>query len=397
MTTRLTADDEASVWKRLLRRLTTAPDPDLVHAGLGGEWTIASIRLLTVLLVLYFPLRDYFESPEPGDRMVLLVGVAALAEALVLYSAVKRSWGRGWIGFFSGILDATLVTAALWIFLRLNRPWDAIEDVVIFPIYFLVIGATSLRYDWRVSVLTGTVAIAQYAALVSFAVWNWELQNFSWTPQIARLLLLAMATALSVTLVLRAIEQRTLSNRDRLTLLANRGFFDESLARIGAIASRTGDPVAIAMIDIDHFKRFNDTYGHLAGDEALRVVASKLQDSFRTTDLVARYGGEEFSCLFPGMGVDDAMRRLEVVRRSIEELQVGVGSKETTRVTVSIGVAVWPLDGLNLEQTLALADQRLYQAKSGGRNRVIGRAPSAVSRPDDAASPSQAPAVAPAG
>ena len=368
-------------WQRLWYRLWEAPDPDLVDAGQRGEWMIAGIRILIVLLLLYLPLNQFLRSPyEESRRIVLWVAVAALAEALVVYSAVMRSWGRGWIGFFSGILDISLVTLSLWIFIRLDQPLVAIGDLVIFPLYLLAITATSLRYDWRICVLTGAAAIVQYAGLAVFAVWRWDLMDptsrlaseFSPSYQVGRVLLLVMSTVLATTLVVRAREQRRLSTRDRLTDLANRGFFDESMLRLGALASRSGDSVGVAMMDVDHFKRFNDTWGHLAGDKALQTVAKTLQGSFRTTDLIARYGGEEFSGLFPGLSMEDARRRLDRIRRKVEATPIAVGNGQTTHVTVSMGLAVWPEDGINLSETLAIADLRLYQAKQRGRNRVVG-------------------------
>ena len=387
----------------ILKRLWRPPDPELVDAGLRGEWLIAGVRLLIVLLILYQPLQWALQSPlEQNRQIVVWMAVAALAEALVIYVAVRRSWLRGWIGFFSGLLDVSLVTLALMMFLRLGRPMEAIGDSVIFPIYLLAIAATSLRYDWRISLLVGATAIAQYAALMEYVVWQWDLtqagtplaEQFTWAPQIGRLLLLAMATGLATALIVRAEEQRRLSNRDRLTNLANRGFFDESMARLGALASRSGEPVTVAMIDVDHFKRFNDTHGHQAGDEALRAVSGLMSRSFRTTDLVARYGGEEFAGLFPGMSLEDSTRRLEQLRRTIEKMPIKLGGGRSAAVTISIGVGVWPQDGVNLSDVLSLADERLYQAKEGGQNRVIsGR--SAGTHPSPAPPSSAAPAPAP--
>ncbi|MEO1085740.1 MAG: GGDEF domain-containing protein, partial [Acidobacteriota bacterium] len=266
-----------------LKRLWRPPDPDLADAGQRGEWLIAGVRVLIVLLILYEPLRWALQSPlEQNRRLVVWGAVAALAEALVIYAAVQRSWLRGWIGFFSGLLDVSLVTLALMMFLRLGLPLEAISDSVIFSVYLLAIASTSLRYDWRISLLVGLMAIFQYGALVQYVVWQWDLTNadvqplalqFDWVTQLGRIMLLAMATGLATALIVRAQEQRRLSNRDRLTNLANRGFFDESMARLGALASRSGEPVTVAMIDVDHFKRFNDTHGHQAGDEALRAVS----------------------------------------------------------------------------------------------------------------------------
>ncbi len=357
--------------------MSAPPDPDLIDAGLRGEWMVASLRLLIVVVLLYFPLRYFFGAPEGGGRAwVLWVAVGILAETLVVYSAVMRSWGRSWIGFFSGLLDVTLVSLTLALFVRMGSPLEATNDLLVFPTYLVAIGATSLRYDWRICALTGLAALGQYLGLVLYVTWlgdgvAWA-EAFSWPIQVGRLVLLAMATALSVTLVMRALEQRRLSNRDRLTTLANRGFFDESLMRIGALAARSGEPVAVAMIDVDHFKRFNDTYGHLAGDEVLRSVGRILSTTFRNTDLIARYGGEEFAGLFPGLKMQDARRRLDELRASIGHTAVPIGSHgATTNVTISIGAAVWPTDGVNLKETLAIADLRLYQAKQSGRNRVV--------------------------
>ncbi len=378
-----TGSPEHRSWRMVLRQIWAPPDPDLVDAGLRGEWWVASIRLLVILLLISIPLDRYFELPEEsGRRIAVWVAVVALTEALVLYSAIRRSWGRHWLGFFSGIIDVSLVTLSLLIFFRLNQPLDAITDIVIFPVYFLAIGATSLRYDWRICVLSGATAIGQYLSLVLYAVWQWDLDNpvlaphlsqeFSWANQLGRLLLLGFATLLATSLVTRAFELRRLSTRDRLTLLANRGVFDESLARMEALALRSGEPITVAMIDVDHFKRFNDTYGHLAGDTALRSVAQALARSVRTTDLVARYGGEEFAGLFPGMKAVDAQWRLEEVRQQIAKMPIALdGRSEPARVTVSIGVAVWPQDGTTVEDALEVADNRLYLAKKGGRNRVV--------------------------
>lgn len=370
-------------WNRWWERLWTPPDPDMVDAGLRGEWLIAGLRVLIVVLILYPTLNLYFQSPfERGRQSILWVAVAALAEAFVVYVAVRRSWGRRWIGFFSGILDVSLVSLCLFTFLRFDDPVGATGDSVLFPLYLLAIGATSLRYDWRICALTGTVAILQYTAILSAVLWLWQVGDpsspryveFDFTVQVGRLALLAMATSLAVTLVVRAREQKRQSTRDRLTDLPNRGFFDDTLHQLEAISRRSGESVGVAMIDVDHFKRFNDTYGHMAGDVALQSVARLLGQSFRNTDLIARYGGEEFAGLFPGMRRENAARRLDFIRQRIESTPIPTGtSAGKVQVTVSIGLAIWKPEegGPTLGDTLARADERLYLAKEGGRNRVV--------------------------
>lgn len=390
----------ATPWTRLVTRarsLWSPPDPDLVHAGLRGEWLIAGVRLLIVIVLLYLPLRLYIDQPTSQRAQLLMwLSAAALSEALLIYAAARRQWARRWIGFSSGALDVTMVSVALGVFLLLDQPLRAIHDLVVFPVYFLAIGATALRYDWRISLLTGITAIFEYLAILVYAAGRWDLAHralpttlgapdFRWPEQIARLGLLAMATLLAAVQVKRSRDHRHLSTRDRLTQLANRGFLDDSLERIAATAARSGESVTVAMIDVDRFKVFNDTWGHAVGDEALRAVARLLRTRFRSTDLLARYGGEEFVCVFPSMGAVDANRRLEELRSAMAEIVIPVPNDRRAALTVSIGGAVWPREAETLPQTLALADQRLYEAKAAGRNRVVTGPPDGDSVPGKAA------------
>jgi diguanylate cyclase (GGDEF)-like protein len=135
------------------------------------------------------------------------------------------------------------------------------------------------------------------------------------------------------------------------------------------------------MIDIDHFKRFNDTHGHAGGDEALRLVAATLRNTCRESDVVARYGGEEFALILPAVRSGRAQDLLERFRRVVAATPIKLyGRPRPVSVTISIGVACFPEDGLTSEQILACADERLYEAKEGGRDRVVGP-PRATARP----------------
>jgi diguanylate cyclase (GGDEF)-like protein len=132
------------------------------------------------------------------------------------------------------------------------------------------------------------------------------------------------------------------------------------------------------MIDIDHFKRYNDTWGHAAGDVALRLVARAILAGTRESDLVVRYGGEEFVALFPGMDSAAARERVEEIRRAVAELQIPIPRRaETGSVTISAGVAAYGFDATRAEDLLDRADSRLFEAKEGGRNRVVGPPPEA--------------------
>jgi len=364
---------EPSLW----RRVWSAPEPEISTAGFGGELLVAGVRLLVVVVLLYFPIDAVLQSWGVAEHLALLTTVGlGLVLALVLYSA--RRWGRSWIGFVSSILDVSLVSALLAVFLALGRPEEATNSLGLFPIYFLAIAATSLRYDARICIVTGALALAQYGAVIFYADWRWHAHAAAFAP----LAQLAGATFIAATIVVRSRELRLLSTRDRFTGLLNRAVFNEQLEREVAFARREDGRFAVAMLDIDHFKKFNDTYGHAGGDEALRAVARTLRDSCRSTDVVARYGGEEFALILPGVMSGRATDLLERFRRVVAVKAISLpGRAKPASVTVSIGVAIWPDDGDSPAELLRCADQRLYQAKAEGRDRVIGPTPHPFPRP----------------
>ncbi len=157
---------------------------------------------------------------------------------------------------------------------------------------------------------------------------------------------------------------------DALTGLHNRRAFDESLERAVARQDRQGGTFALLLLDIDRFKKLNDTYGHPAGDAALRHTAQLLTHHLRKSDLAARFGGEEFAVILASTDRAGAQTLAEKVRKEIENGRL-VHDGARLGVTISIGVAVWPEDGRPREALLAAADRALYAAKEGGRNRVV--------------------------
>ncbi|MHB8965435.1 MAG: diguanylate cyclase [Coriobacteriia bacterium] len=164
---------------------------------------------------------------------------------------------------------------------------------------------------------------------------------------------------------------REQSLRDHLTGLYNRRIMQEALIREIARAKRTGTALVVAMIDVDHFKEYNDTYGHDAGDHVLVEMARYLSESTRAGDVACRYGGEEFVLIWSGMEIDHAFTRAEALRNGISELALVHGGRSLGKLTASIGLAVYPTHGLTGEALLAGADEALYEAKAEGRNRVV--------------------------
>lgn len=162
------------------------------------------------------------------------------------------------------------------------------------------------------------------------------------------------------------------SNTDGLTGVANRRHFDETLAQEVARARRLKEPVALIMLDVDHFKKFNDRYGHLAGDSCLIRVAGVIDASVRRPgDLTARYGGEEFAIVAASCDGEDALTLAETLRGRIEQLAITHAASPAGVVTASLGVAVLvPDDSNGAARLIAMADKALYRAKGNGRNRV---------------------------
>jgi diguanylate cyclase (GGDEF)-like protein len=174
---------------------------------------------------------------------------------------------------------------------------------------------------------------------------------------------------------------RDQSIRDPLTGLYNRRFMQESLDRELQRAKRKKRPLAIIFLDLDHFKRFNDVFGHDAGDMVLRSLADVFRQHFRADDVICRYGGEEFAVILPESSAKDAGERANELRAVVKKVSLRHKGKILDRVTLSIGVSAFPENGSAPEDLLKVADDCLYQAKAKGRDRVaVGRIPTQVER-----------------
>ncbi|HTO72590.1 MAG TPA: GGDEF domain-containing protein [Gemmatimonadales bacterium] len=370
----------SAIWGSLFR----TPDPLQVDAGAAGELRVARIRLWFANSLFLIPILRLFGGQRTEAWLGLGVVIGLVLVSLGLFLLVTRGFYRPWLGFATSALDASIVSAGLAVWLVLGEPHAAVNNRVIFDAYFLVIAATSLRSDPRICVVTGLLAATQYAAIVLAATARWDLNDpafspfaygtFEWQDQAARVIMLLAASAISASLVLRSQYLRLLSRSDRLTGLPNRGYFDERVTIELARARRFGHPLSIAMLDIDHFKRFNDTMGHAAGDIALRAVATTLRRMVRDRDLLVRYGGEEFLVVFPYLDAAGAVTRMNLIRQAIAEIPLMIpGRPDAPGMTISVGIAGYgDADGTEVEDLLDHADARLYRAKDLGRNRVVG-------------------------
>jgi diguanylate cyclase (GGDEF)-like protein len=185
---------------------------------------------------------------------------------------------------------------------------------------------------------------------------------------------LAMSVAEHIALALANLKLReslrSQAIRDPLTGLFNRRYMEESLERELRRAKRKEIPVGIIMIDIDHFKRFNDSYGHAAGDYLLRELGIFLNSLVRGEDIASRYGGEEFIIIFPEASREETMQRAEQIRRDVKNLNLGNHFHAQDPMTLSVGVAMFPQHGADFDSILHSVDAALYQAKREGRDHV---------------------------
>ncbi|HWQ38813.1 MAG TPA: diguanylate cyclase [Burkholderiales bacterium] len=189
------------------------------------------------------------------------------------------------------------------------------------------------------------------------------------THQLAVSLSEQMALALSNIRLRENLRQQTI--RDPLTGLYNRRFLEEALEREIARCRRSATGFALLMIDVDHFKRFNDTYGHEAGDSVLRAVGTCLRASTRESDIVCRFGGEEFMIVLPDTALDGATTHARRILDCVRNLQLLHAGRALPPITVSAGVAMYPQNGDSLQSMVRSVDQALYAAKGAGRDRFV--------------------------
>jgi diguanylate cyclase (GGDEF)-like protein len=215
--------------------------------------------------------------------------------------------------------------------------------------------------------------LAQGAALgVLHLVGTPDVGDRDLTPQAQRL---AIAAAEACALALASIQLREKladqSLRDSLTGLYNRRYAEETLLREIGRAKRESSALSVVMLDLDHFKNFNDEFGHDAGDAALRAAATLFAESVRTSDVVSRVGGEEFLLLLPGAASEDALRKVDGLREKLKKLEVFHRGLRLPVLTFSAGAATFPTDGQAADDLLRSADKALYEAKHAGRDRTV--------------------------
>ena len=371
--------------RRLWSWITKPPDEILADAARDGELLVARLRVFITVLLLLSPILSLLFGRDQATNFIGL-GVAsfALLAAIVLASIVRRTPYSAQVSVVSAIVDVSLVSVGLLAYWIADAPLVTSNSRVLFECYFLAIGASALRYDARVTAVAGLTAIIEHLGLSGLVATTGRARTltpdgqfygeFAWSTQVSRAIVLLCMTFVALELVRRAQRLRHLSTGDRLTGLFNRAYAEEYLTNEVLRTARSDTALVIGMLDVDHFKLFNDTHGHAAGDAALKHVAAALRSKLRRSDVIARYGGEEFLIVLPSTGLARGLEKLEEIRVHIALHEVKLPKGGHEKLTVSIGVASWDDDGKTVDEMLDVADARLYEAKNAGRNRIVGPA-----------------------
>jgi diguanylate cyclase (GGDEF)-like protein len=314
-------------------------------------------------------------NPRRVVYVVLILGLLTLA---------ALAYGLNWSGHYRVSAGMTVALAAI-------GPWgSAILDPAVrqgdfVPLVYVVIPVMLSSVLLSPSV-TGALAALQLCALALAPRYVPATASINWASLIS---FVAFTSVLSVSadvvsrrdlaqideqshhLAASEARLRVLSVRDPLTGLFNRRYMEETLNSEVERAQREQTTLGIIMLDVDHFKRFNDTLGHAAGDAVLRGLGELLSRNVRDTDVACRYGGEEFVLVLPGASLEVAKVRADRVREAVEELHIEHNGRTFAVITVSLGVALFPDHGEDGEALLEAADAALYRAKDKGRNQVV--------------------------
>jgi diguanylate cyclase (GGDEF)-like protein len=341
---------------------------------------VLSFILLTLIFLLVATLIEVISvTPVFDNRRKIYVGlISALLVILCIAYFLNRT------GHYAPAAHLTVLCGLL-------GPWGAVllDRFIIqgdyIPLIYMSLSLflSAILLSVRFTVVISTV---QFIALLTLSVIIHPVVPINWPSLLTSIFFTSVISVVSTMLNQQDIQQiekqnellaqheaelKELSVRDPLTGLYNRRFMEAILDKELVLAKQKQVPLSVVMIDIDQFKHFNDTYGHVEGDVLLRLLGAVLRTHIRKSDVVCRFGGDEFVLIMPGAFRDAAYVRAEILREEVRQIQEENRDQIPEIVTISLGIASFPSHGECRETLLRTADATLYQAKQAGRDRVV--------------------------
>ncbi len=369
-------------WRGVILALLSRPDEIMLEIGAGGELLVARLRAVLAAMLLSLPLFNAIGGGTVKETLIGLCGAVAVNVFSQLWLALARRQRRyRWLSFTTAAFDVSVTTLVLAA-LATQHPPAGLNSLIVWCGYLLAILMTALRSDGRVTLFAGALALAQYAAL-ALAVFaaadspedlmSSDYGAVTVGTQAQRLVLLAMTTLATAMVAYRMQRLIEMSGTDGLTRLPNRTWLSHRIPRLFEAVRRDGGSLTLALIDLDHFKRINDDYGHRLGDRSLRHLVTVLREQAEPTEWLVRLSGGEF-LLVMRKPLGTAFEEVDAIRRTVAErpFEPGRGA-EPLWLSFSAGLVTFPQEGADLSRLLRRADQRLQRAKQAGRNRVVAR------------------------
>jgi len=373
-------------WKRdLLRTLFARPDEIMLDLGAGGELLVARVRALLSACSLLLPPVAMIGNGSAGSATELMIGLGAsifinvCAQIWLALAGQRRR--HGWLPYATTTYDVTTTTAVVAL-LHFSDPVAPFNSMIVWAFYLFAIGMTALRNDGRLTLYAGGMAMLQYgtvvAALYMAAESPEQLVSVDYGTvsiggQVERVVLMLLMTLLTATVVYRMQRLIESSGSDGLTGLPNRAWLVQRMPRMLETLREEGGSLTLALLDLDHFKRVNDRFGHLAGDRALRHVAGSMREILQPGERLIRIGGQEFVLLMR-CPIGNAWERLDRLRQVMSERPfVAERGSDPAPITFSGGLSAYPADGSDVSALLRSADRRLQAAKQQGGHRVVAR------------------------
>ena len=338
------------------------------------SWILISLLLLisTVLLliVLFNPLINSSSLGYIGLILVLFVlliiafelnrrGKYTAAAGLTVACAISGPWA-------SILIDPTILHGNLFPLLYLNVA-ILLSSILLSPMITFLLASVQMAGLILVRIFDPATATNNWPSLLSLFFFNAVLSILFNALRKRDQIQIDNQTLL---LIQNEAKLRELSVRDYLTNLFNRRYLEETLEREIQRAMRKESSVGIILLDIDHFKNYNDTFGHSTGDVLIQQISKLLASQIRVEDIACRYGGDEFVLVLPETSLMLLKERAEILQKKVEQLQFTDESKDVGSITISQGIAVFPIHGSSGEAIIKAADEALYRAKRKGRNLV---------------------------